>query len=78
MDVIKSRMQSADGAAGRRGMLETGRLIWQTEGFTPFHRGLAPTLARAAVSHAATFLVYESIIEMMRSDERRRSVGKQQ
>lgn len=64
VDVIKSRMQSAGQAGG--GMLATADLIWRAEGLAPFYRGLAPTLARAAVNHAATFLVYEAAMEWMR------------
>ena len=51
-------------------MLATASSMWRTEGFTPFYRGLAPTLARAAVNHAATFLVYEATMEWMRRGER--------
>lgn len=73
VDVVKSRMQSTGGAGG--GMLETASLIWRTEGFAPFHRGLAPTLARAAVNHAATFLVYEAAMGWMRDRPKRGEAG---
>lgn len=71
MDVVKSRMQSTGGGAGG-GMLATASSMWRNEGIAPFHRGLAPTLARATVNHAATFLVYEAAMEWMRTVERRK------
>lgn len=73
VDVVKSRMQSAGGSGG--GMVETASLMWRTEGFAPFRRGLAPTLARATVNHAATFLVYEAAMEWMRGRSKRNDAG---
>lgn len=65
-DVVKSRMQSAAASGG--GMISTASLMWKTEGFAPFYRGLSPTIARAMVNHAATFLVYEAAMSLMRRD----------
>lgn len=57
-------MQSAP--AGGPGMLKTAHLMWQAEGAAPFFRGLSPALARAMVNHAASFVVYEAAMEIMR------------
>ncbi|CAN0186324.1 unnamed protein product [Ectocarpus sp. 13 AM-2016] len=51
-------MQSA-GASGA-GMMSTASVMWKTGGLAPFYRGLSPTIVRAMVNHAATFLVYEA------------------
>lgn len=65
-DVVKSRMQSAGASGG--GMFSTASAMWKTEGFAPFYRGLSPTIMRAMVNHAATFLVYEAAMSLMRKD----------
>lgn len=52
-------------------MLTTASLIWKNEGFAPFYRGLSPTILRAMVNHAATFLVYEAAMGFMRREKRR-------
>ncbi|CAB1109297.1 unnamed protein product [Ectocarpus sp. CCAP 1310/34] len=62
-DVVKSRMQSA-GASGA-GMISTASVMWKTEGLAPFYRGLSPTIVRAMVNHAATFLVYEASMSVI-------------
>lgn len=63
VDVIKSRVQSAPG--GGPGMLQTATIMWQAEGISSFFKGLAATLARGAVNHSATFVVYEAVVELM-------------
>lgn len=70
-------MQSAGATGG--GVLSTASVMWKTEGLTPFYRGLSPTIARAMVNHAATFLVYEAAMGVMRRErggsKRHRSGG---
>lgn len=51
-------------------MLSTASLMWKTEGFAPFYRGLSPTILRAMVNHAATFLVYEAAMGVMRRERK--------
>eukprot|EP00752_Nemacystus_decipiens_P011611 g10309.t1 len=67
-DVVKSRMQQAGASGG--GMLSTASLMWKSEGFAPFYRGLSPTIVRAMVNHAATFLVYEAAMGLMRRERK--------
>lgn len=57
------------GASGG-GMLATASVMWKAEGFAPFYRGLSPTILRAMVNHAATFLVYEAAMGVMRRERR--------
>ncbi|CAM9679947.1 unnamed protein product [Ectocarpus sp. 4 AP-2014] len=71
-DVVKSRMQSA-GASGA-GMISTASVMWKTEGLAPFYRGLSPTIVRAMVNHAATFLVYEASMSFIMRRGRRGEV----
>ena len=63
-------MQS--GGVNGDGMLKTASLMWKSEGFAPFYHGLAPTIARAMVDHAAVFLVYEAAMGLIRRDRDRR------
>lgn len=53
-------MQSA--AAGGPGMFETAANLYRAEGISVFFRGLVPTLGRAVINHAATFVVYEAVM----------------
>ncbi|CAN0026079.1 unnamed protein product [Ectocarpus fasciculatus] len=76
-DVVKSRMQSA-GASGA-GMISTASVMWRTEGLAPFYRGLSPTIVRAMVNHAATFLVYEaSMTFIMKRGKRAEEVSSEE
>jgi solute carrier family 25 carnitine/acylcarnitine transporter 20/29 len=62
MDVIKSRLQTDALDKGKRqyqGTLDCARQIFKQSGWKGFFRGLAPTLARAPISNAATFVTYE-------------------
>lgn len=61
-------MQQAGASGG--GMLSTTSLMWKAEGFAPFYRGLSPTILRAMVNHAATFLVYEAAMGVMRRERK--------
>ncbi|KAF9452785.1 mitochondrial carrier [Macrolepiota fuliginosa MF-IS2] len=63
IDMIKSRMQT-DGftpATGQkyRSTLDCVRVVWRTEGFSAFTRGLGPTLIRSPFANGATFLGFE-------------------
>lgn len=57
-DTVKSRMQVQH---GNQGFWETSRQLWRSGGIYPFYRGCGITVARAAPSSAAIFLIYESI-----------------
>ncbi|CAN0171239.1 unnamed protein product [Ectocarpus sp. 6 AP-2014] len=72
-DVVKSRMQSAGGSGA--GMISTASVMWKTEGLAPFYRGLSPTIVRAMVNHAATFLVYEASMSFIMRRGRRGEVA---
>lgn len=63
VDVVKSRVQSIE--VGGPGMLDTAMVMWRTEGLSSFFKGLAATLARGAVNHSATFVVYETVVDLM-------------
>lgn len=62
VDVIKSRLQTDALDPAKRqykGTLDCARQIFAQGGFRGFFRGLIPTLARAPISNAATFVTYE-------------------
>lgn len=62
MDVIKSRLQTDHLDPTKRqykGTVDCARQIFAQAGWKGFFRGLIPTLARAPISNAATFVTYE-------------------
>lgn len=62
MDVIKSRLQTDALSPSQRqykGTLDCAKQIFAQAGWKGFFRGLIPTLARAPISNAATFVTYE-------------------
>ncbi|CAO1635245.1 unnamed protein product [Parajaminaea phylloscopi] len=61
-DVVKSRMQTDSLDASKRqykGMIDCFRQVAAQSGWKGFFRGLIPTLTRAPLSNAATFVTYE-------------------
>lgn len=79
MQVVKSRMQQPSSSieltnAGdvrivKRDYAGLGRTIqrmWRLEGLTGFFKGAMPNAVRVAPSAAVTFLVYESMMDMLR------------
>mmetsp|Transcript_14941 Transcript_14941/g.37631 ORF Transcript_14941/g.37631 Transcript_14941/m.37631 type:complete len:366 (+) Transcript_14941:127-1224(+) len=78
LQVIKSRMQqpsssleltsTGDVTVVKRdyvGLMRTVRRMWQVEGVTGFFKGAVPNAVRVAPSAAVTFLVYESMMDML-------------
>ncbi|PVU99179.1 hypothetical protein BB559_000944 [Furculomyces boomerangus] len=63
VDVIKSRVQTADiisgGATSKPSVLEISRSVYRSGGIPSFYRGLGVTLLRAFPANAAMFLTYE-------------------
>ncbi|KAK0565612.1 Mitochondrial carrier protein ymc2 [Tilletia horrida] len=62
-DVIKSRLQTDSLQASSRqyrGSLDCAAQIWRTAGIHGFLKGLGPTLSRAPVAAAATFVAFEA------------------
>ena len=49
------------------GVIDCVKRIWMLEGFNGFFKGCLPNAIRVAPSAAITFVVYESIIDMMSS-----------
>ncbi len=47
------------------GLMRTVRRMWQVEGVTGFFKGAVPNAVRVAPSAAVTFLVYESMMDML-------------
>lgn len=71
LDVIKSRVQAASGTRGRVGgwrcetWLHCAHGVWREGGARALWVGLLPTLARAFVMDAVTFLGYTNIVRLM-------------
>ncbi|KAK4054096.1 Mitochondrial carrier protein ymc2 [Microbotryomycetes sp. JL201] len=70
LDVIKSKLQtdglpSQAGTSAKRysGALDCMTQLWREQGVKGFFRGLTPTLARAPIVNAVTFLVFESTMK---------------
>ncbi|KAM0789627.1 hypothetical protein ACM66B_000432 [Microbotryomycetes sp. NB124-2] len=70
LDVIKSKLQtdglpSQAGTPAKRysGAIDCTRQLWREQGVKGFFRGLTPTLARAPIVNAVTFLVFESTMK---------------
>ena len=68
LDVIKSRMQGAAGSSATRGKtwLHYARDIWSEGGMRGMWRGIGPTLARAFVMDAVSFLGYTNVLRLLR------------
>ena len=78
MQVVKSRMQqpsssieltnSGDVRVVKRdyaGIVHTVQRMWRQEGVIGFFKGAVPNAVRVAPSAAVTFLVYESMMDML-------------
>merc|ERR1712194_67790 len=78
LQVIKSRMQqpsssleltsTGDVTVVKRdyvGLMRTIGRMWRVEGLTGFFKGAVPNAVRVAPSAAVTFLVYESMMDML-------------
>eukprot|EP00536_Pseudo-nitzschia_multiseries_P012406 jgi/Psemu1/260561/estExt_Genewise1Plus.C_4730012 len=80
MQVVKSRIQqpsssieltnTGDVRVVRRnytGLVSTMQKMWRHEGITGFFKGAIPNAVRVAPNAAVTFLVYESVLDMLQS-----------
>lgn len=47
------------------GMAKTVKKIWQQEGIVGFFKGAIPNAVRVAPSAAVTFVVYETVMDML-------------
>ena len=78
MQVMKSRMQqpsssieltsTGDVRVVKRnyaGLVATVQKMWKQEGVAGFFKGAIPNAVRVAPSAAVTFLVYESVMDML-------------
>ncbi|KAK4054313.1 Mitochondrial carrier protein ymc2 [Microbotryomycetes sp. JL221] len=72
LDVIKSRLQtdglpSQSGTSSKRysGAIDCTKQLYQEQGFKGFFRGLSPTLARAPIVNAVTFVVFEMTMKLI-------------
>jgi len=78
LQVVKSRMQqpsnsidltsAGDVRVVKRdyaGLVSTIQKVWKQEGVTGFFKGAVPNAMRVAPSAAVTFLVYESVMEIL-------------
>ncbi|KAJ9658001.1 mitochondrial ornithine carrier protein [Neophaeococcomyces mojaviensis] len=61
-DTIKSRMQTEEAGAGKRGtFMSIGRELWRESGVKGFYRGCGITVFRSAPSSAIIFTIYEGL-----------------
>lgn len=80
LQVLKSRMQQPPTSIeltntgdvrivtrDYKGLVATAQKMWKNEGVTGFFKGAIPNAIRVAPSAAVTFLVYESLMDMMRN-----------
>ena len=65
LDVIKSRMQAHPGRLGPGAWVRFGREIYRDGGLGAFVRGIKPTLARAFVMDALTFVGYTNVLRLL-------------
>lgn len=80
LQVLKSRMQQPPTSIeltntgdvrivtrDYKGLVATAQKMWKNEGVAGFFKGAIPNAIRVAPSAAVTFLVYESLMDMMRN-----------
>jgi hypothetical protein len=65
LDVIKSRMQAHPSRLGPGAWISFGREIYHEGGARAFLRGIKPTLARAFVMDALTFVGYTNVLRVL-------------
>jgi hypothetical protein len=81
LQVMKSRLQQRSQTAEMnaigeveivkrqyKGVIDVATKIWKMEGLYGFFKGCVPNAIRVAPSAAITFVVYESIVDMMSND----------
>lgn len=52
-----------------RGMIATAKRIWQREGINGFFKGIIPNSIRVAPGAAITFVVYESVMDLLSTSQ---------
>ena len=67
LDVIKSRMQAHPSRLGPGAWMRFGRDIYREGGMAAMYRGVKPTLARAFVMDALTFVGYTNVLRFLSS-----------
>ena len=64
IDVIKTVVQNTDGTGGEeRDMFKVATDLYQNYGLGVFWDGITPRLMRQAVNHAATFALYDALLQ---------------
>lgn len=66
VDVVKTRMQSLEHVKYKN-MFDCFFKIWRNEGFFSFYRGVTPRLSRVIVEVALTFMIYDSLQELIKA-----------
>jgi len=64
IDVVKTRMQGLD-AHKYKNTVDCAVQIWKKEGFFAFYKGTVPRLSRVSLDVAITFMIYDSLIEVV-------------
>jgi solute carrier family 25 carnitine/acylcarnitine transporter 20/29 len=67
LDVIKSRIQAAPKRDGHHNWIHYGQAIYREGGLAAMFRGIKPTLARAFVMDAVTFVGYTNVLRWLTS-----------
>jgi hypothetical protein len=69
-DVIKSSLQTQRFESPLyHGIVDCARKVYAAEGLAGFARGLSPCMLRAFPSNAASFVIYESFMDMVSAPE---------
>ena len=63
IDVVKTLSQNTEGGEDSKGSFAIAKDLYEVGGISAFYDGLTPKMYRAAVNHAVTFFVYDSIIQ---------------
>ncbi|TKR64549.1 hypothetical protein L596_025061 [Steinernema carpocapsae] len=64
IDVVKTRMQGLE-AKKYKNTIDCAVQIWKKEGFFAFYKGTVPRLSRVCLDVGITFMIYDSIVEML-------------
>ncbi|KAI3413600.1 hypothetical protein GPALN_011089 [Globodera pallida] len=65
IDVVKTRLQGLE-ASKYKGTIDCAKQIWQKEGFFAFYKGTVPRLSRVCLDVAITFMIYDSIMDLIK------------
>ena len=64
IDVVKTLSQNTEGGEDSKGSFAIAKDLYEVGGISAFYDGLTPKMMyRAAINHAVTFFVYDSIIQ---------------